>query len=151
MFTTSGAPPAVVWLHSTGALGESASRGNAILIETAAPLFGVGKTRLFWLQRAGSLRFAPLEAAKGTSSTSLSSSLCSGVRLPAFPSLLDPHGASDQITVEGSSGSRQPAGSIIALAVDSNAILKVRWLQANLSKKCVRFFIFELNCPVHVA
>ena len=49
-------PSAVVWLHSTGALGESASRGNAILIETAAPLFGVGKTRLFWLRRVGPLR-----------------------------------------------------------------------------------------------
>ena len=49
MFTTSGAPPAVVWLHST--LPE------AILIETAAPLFGVGKTRLFWLWRVGPLRY----------------------------------------------------------------------------------------------
>ena len=61
-FTTSGARPDVVWLHSTGALGESASRGN--LNWNCGPTFRGRKNQAFL---ASARRPPTVAAAKLTS------------------------------------------------------------------------------------
>ena len=62
MFTTSGARPDVVWLDSTGALGESASRGN--LNWNCGPTFRGRKNQAFL---ASARRPPTVAAAKLTS------------------------------------------------------------------------------------